>query len=142
MFPCPFEPNGKIIYKTRGLVPREICATTGEPIFDTVEEEIPVWLEINIRGDSRPFDNDESSEFVRVNLVGRAASPLPPNITQLTTVEVELFTQINGISRFPAQVFPRGTTAHRFPTLLLGDPIRVVGKMKSVNREPVAGEEY
>ena len=142
MFPCPFQPNGKIIYRTRGLVPKSTCPTTGQPIFDTDEEEIPVWLEVNIRGDSRPFDRDESSEFVRMNLIGRASRPLPSNITQLTTVEVELFTQINGVSRFPAQVFPRGTTSLRFPTLLLGDPIRVEGKVKSFNSTATKGEEY
>ena len=140
--PCPYEPNGKIIYKERVLVPKECDPETGEPIFDTITQEIPVWLELNIRGDARHFDGDESSEFTRMNLVGRAFGILPPNITQLTTVEVELFTQINGISRFPAQVFPRVTTAMRFPTLLLGDPIRVVAKDKSFNRKAEEGEEY
>ena len=142
MIPCIFQPNGKIIYKQKGSVPREICPNTGKPLFDTEEIEIPVWLELNIRGDSKTFDGDESSEFLRMNLVGRAYRTLPPNITQLTTVEVELFTQINGVSRFPAQVFPRGTTAIRHPTLLLGDPIRVVAKSKSFNTEATEGEEY
>lgn len=142
MIPCIFQPNGHIIYKKRAAVPKEICESTGKPIFDEEEVLIPVWLELNIRGDSKPFDGDESSEFIRMNLVGRAYDILPANISQLSTVEVELFTQINGVSRFPAQVFPRGTTAIRYPTLLLGDPIRVVGKAKSFNTEATEGEEY
>ncbi len=142
MIPCPFEPNGRIIYKVRGEVPSGEHPVTCEPVFDVEEFEIPVWLELNIRGDATVFDKDESSEFTRMNLVGRAFGILPPNITQLTTVEVELFTQINGVSRFPAQVFPRGTTAIRFPTLLLGDPIRVIAKDKSFNEVAEIGEEY
>jgi hypothetical protein len=140
MVPLYYKPNGKIFWKEKLPMPSSIDENSGKPIFDYVTTEIPVWLELpKSTGSSSVWDGDESSEFLKINLIGRAFKPLPANITQLSVVDIELYFSIEGVNQFQGQVFPRGTTALRYPTLLLGDPIRVVGKSKGFAKR---GLEY
>jgi hypothetical protein len=138
--PLYYKPNGKISWKEKLPTPSSFDSDTKKPIFDYITTEIPVWLEIpKSVGSAVVWDVDESSEFLKINLIGRAFKPLPANITQLSVVDIELYFSIEGTSNFQGQVYPRGTTALRYPTLLLGDPIRVVAKSKGIAKQ---GSEY
>jgi hypothetical protein len=131
--PLYYRPNGEISWKERLPVPDSIDSDTGKPVFEFVTTKIPVWLEIpkTVLGSNVVWDKDESSEFMKIQLIGRAFKPLPANITQLSVVDISLYVSIEGVSNFQGQVFPRVTTALRYPTLLLGDPIRVEGRSKA-----------
>jgi hypothetical protein len=138
--PLYYKPNGKISWKEKLAVPSSFDSDTRKPVFEFVTTEIPVWLEIpKSTGAAAVWDSDESSEFLKINLIGRAFKPLPANITQLAVIDIELYFSLEGISSFQGQVFPRGTTALRYPTLLLGDPFRVVARSKATAKQ---GLEY
>jgi hypothetical protein len=140
MVPLYYKPNGKIFWKEKLPMPSSFDGESGKPIFDYVTTEIPVWLEIpKSIGSSAVWDRDESSEFLKITLIGRAFKPLPANITQLSVVDIELYFSVEGVSSFQGQVFPRGTTALRYPTLLLGEPLRVEGRSKAIAKR---GLEY
>jgi len=129
MVPLPFQSNAKLSYTVQNTVPIGIDPDTRKPIFDSETFTVPIWLELDSK--AIVWDSDESSEYLRLNAIGRAFSPLPFNVLKMSTVDIEFTAGLETGVQFVAQVFPRGTTAIKFPTQLLGDPIRVVGRDKN-----------
>lgn len=116
---------------------------TCEPVYESeTTQTAALWLEININQtplNAEVWDEDGSSEYLRINLIGRfvGSSPKerlwPQGLNPQDVVTLKYWMNQSHTFEVPAYVYPRGTTALRRPTRRLGDAIRVQARVQNDN---------
>lgn len=108
----------------------------GEGTVETAQ----LWLEMNVSItplNAEPWDDDNSSEFMRLNLSGRFLTPLGHPARWPESLNLQKVARLNyafsttlQIVEAPCYIFPVGTLGLRRPQRRHGDGIRIQARVK------------
>jgi hypothetical protein len=135
-----FYPNAELTWEIAGAQVG-VDEITCQPIYEEgVTESASLWLEMNVPItplNAEPWDEDFSSEWLRLNLSGRFLTPQGRPTTWPRTLiaqkKCSLNYAINSTQRMvvDAYPFPVATDGLRLTQRALGDGIRVQARVKA-----------
>jgi hypothetical protein len=132
-------PNSELLWTLPGEVVGQ-DELTCRPIYgEATEHKAFLWLEMNVPVtplNAEPWDEDFSSEWLRINLSGRfltahgRPAKWPVSLNSAKIVTVRYLVNSSQVLEAEAYVFPVATLGLRRPQMRHGDGIRVQARVK------------